>query len=1237
MALHITYSNSFTVLLTALNVNLDFDKANGKESLFDPIEIVVPGKEIEAAVLRKLCEKSGISVGFHFSNLAEWLRPYGAFWHTASLESFKLPWSLLPILFAIQGKKQDQLHCPLTNYAQLLDVLEGKSELEVFSLAERIARVFTKYVNYRYDWVTSWIDDARKTEDDASLAKQPEFLWQKSLWQELHAIDELRERESEMPFASSYTGKILTLSGELLGKTDSRYQAPVDTSPVHIFLPHTLPPLAFPVLAKQAQTRDVRLYIFNPCCEYWFDPNDAVPLALFHGKKSEPGWKVPQKINRFLHENATSVRAFIDRLWRYAPDEGLTSDKIIEDSFTRPKDDLVAVSKMRCLWKEMQEKVSEDINGSDQSMIWRKRIAPNGQSLTLLDAIANSFLFDCPLKGNGEAFSFDIDEFDAKKDQSFRIFKATSLSSQIEATIDWIDALSEKHHYKADDFLVVTPNITAAAGLVRGLLNARDPEHRIDYKILGEVNVEENAFLEAFSFLFEKSDFDSFLELISTPLFMQAWLLTFEEIEILRNWLATAGFRLGVNAEHLDSLARETVLEENDTTLARALERLALGFAYDKTGVQSLGRSLAVTGDELTAFETVSKDSELFAKLLTMGEVLKGLVNYAKEIQRARFRFSASEWKTFTLKLLEDLFPEEHSNKVREAKEVFTEALDGLHETITSTLEKTDELISPEVYRASLERTLGVTIRHSRHDGAVTFASMDALRDIPFKAIAMVGLDEDSQFPGEQVQEEFDLTCAYRHREDAPKPRRGDQDSRIDNRAVFLGLLCAAEKHVLITYNAGEKPLDKPKGASSVLEDLTQWLSEEAPGLVEKISGILPASRFTLTSFFPALKENHSSQFFSNRNRKEYEALVSSLRESNKTEEKAPAEDFLRGFDASKKDEETLRTVLFRKLCKAWIDPTEYVLQKLRLTVGLDDELTVSRILPPDLSADKLRKTQLQRLLRRELDIRYPKLKSDSHKEVIVNELCNLPLIRLNPTLGCQAVREYAVKNLVGTIYDYKKIEETIAPNGTEKLDVGFVTFDAVRLRLPAIDILCETKESKTIDFLYSAYSARDCQRAALLQIALLASDYAKETGKRFRLRLVYEKDNVVSEITFERGTEKQPYADLSEIEPENAQALIAQFLRYEEALSTRFRVTPTPPYHGPNAKKTLPALDPLWRGFEKLKKELEIKKGSLDGAYVFSLKEGEKQNVLINEAVTKTIDDIEELLNKAQDAHNND
>ncbi len=1226
MALHITYSNSFDVLMATLEVNLNFDLENEAASIFSPIEIVVPGKEIEGAILRKLCEKKGISIGFSFSNLADWLRPYGAFWHTASLESFKLPWSLFPILLAIKEKNVSQLHCPLSNYAQLSEALEGKSARELFSLAERIARVFTKYVNYRYDWVTSWIDSRHKTEDDESLLKQPEFLWQKSLWQELYAIDQTRERESEKPFATSYTGKILELSQELLDKVDSRYRVKKETGPVHIFLPHTLPPLAFPVLAKQAQTRDVRLYIFNPCCEYWFDPNDAVPIALFHSKGNEPGWKVPCKTNRFLHENAKSIRAFIDRLWRYAPDEGLTSDKLIEDRFTRPKDDLVAVNKMRCLWKEMQEKVSADVNGSDQSMIWCKRVAKEKTPLSLLDAIANSFLFDCPLKGNDSEFSFDTENFDAKSDRSFRIFKAASLSSQIEATIEWIDALRGEKHYKADDFLVVTPNITAASSLIRGLLNARDAEHRIDYKILGEVNVEENAFLEAFSFLFETPDFDGFLHLVSSPTFMQAWNLNFEEIEIWRNWLATAGFRQAINQEHLLGLNRENSAEDNDTTLARALERLALGFAYDKTGVQSFGRSLAVTGDELTQFETVSKDADIFEKLLTLGEALKSLISYAKETERKNFHFAVSEWKTFTQKLLDALFPSERSRDVREAKEIFIEALDALHETITSTLEQSDEPIAPEVYRASLERTLGVTIRQSRHDGAVTFASMDALRDIPFKAIAMIGLDEDSQFPGEQVQEEFDLTCAYRHREDAPKPRRGDQDSRIDNRAVFLGLLCSAQKNVLITYNAGEKPLDKPKGASSVVEDLIQWLNEEAPGLVEKISGILPASRLTLKSFYPNLDENAFTRFFSNRNQKEYEALLGAIRADDK--DAMPSEDFLRGFEPPETNEEGMRTVLFRKLSQAWTNPSEYVLQKLRLTVSLDDELSATRILPPDLEADKLRKSQLQRLICAQLDKRYPKLDANSDKESVVTELCGLPVISLNPTLGCPAVRTLGVEKLVGEAYEFKRIAQEIAPNGTEKLDVGFVTFDSVRLRLPAIDILPETKESETIDFLYSAYSASARQRAALLQIALLASDYAKETGKRFRLRLIFaEKNESPSEVSFERNTEKSPYYDLSEAAPENARNLIATLLRYEKALNTRFRLTPTRNFYSANDKKNLPSLDPLWRGFEKKKSELETKKAALDDSYVLSLKPAKKQDLLINEAIDKATNDIEELL----------
>ena len=374
MALHIAYSNSYDVLKAQLTVNLTTDSQSGTDLLFSPIQIVVPSREIENDIARSLCQTDGICIGFSFSNLAGWLKPYGSFWHTSSIDNFTLPWSLYPILTRIQ--KENNVH---SDYGRLVEHLKGMTPGELFSLAEHIARVFTKYVNYRYDWVCSWIGDPNATIDTDKLDTLPDLPWQKRLWQELRSRDKAKEEPSSIYATSSYTGKILALQEQLLG--DSAEEKPLETktTPVHIFLPHTLPPLAMPVLAKQAQECDVWLYVFNPCCRYWFDPGDAVPKDLFHWTENTH----MAEQNRLLRENARSIRAFIDRLWQYAPDEGMSASKLIEDNFSRGKRDLKG---MRRLWEQASASIYAKVADTDQSFIWQKRQPQDGKPLTLLDA-----------------------------------------------------------------------------------------------------------------------------------------------------------------------------------------------------------------------------------------------------------------------------------------------------------------------------------------------------------------------------------------------------------------------------------------------------------------------------------------------------------------------------------------------------------------------------------------------------------------------------------------------------------------------------------------------------------------------------------------------------------------------------------------------------------------------------------------------------------------------------------
>ena len=233
MALHIAYSNSYDVLKAQLTVNLRTDSKSGTNLLFSPIQIVVPSREIENDIARRLCRADGICIGLSFSNLAGWLKPYGSFWHTSSIDNFTLPWSLYPILTRIQ--RENDVH---SDYGRLLEHLKGMTPGELFSLAEHIAHVFTKYVNYRYDWVCSWLGDSEATRDTRELDKQPDLLWQKRLWQELRGRDRAQEQTGSSYTTASYTGKILELQEQLLGDCAEGRTTENQATPVHIFLPH---------------------------------------------------------------------------------------------------------------------------------------------------------------------------------------------------------------------------------------------------------------------------------------------------------------------------------------------------------------------------------------------------------------------------------------------------------------------------------------------------------------------------------------------------------------------------------------------------------------------------------------------------------------------------------------------------------------------------------------------------------------------------------------------------------------------------------------------------------------------------------------------------------------------------------------------------------------------------------------------------------------------------------------
>jgi exodeoxyribonuclease V gamma subunit len=123
------------------------------------------------------------------------------------------------------------------------------------------------------------------------------------------------------------------------------------------------------------------------------------------------------------------------------------------------------------------------------------------------------------------------------------------------------------------------------------------------------------------------------------------------------------------------------------------------------------------------------------------------------------------------------------------------------------------------VIRGWLESVLAGDARHAGFmTGGVTLCAMKPMRAIPFRVIAMLGLDH-ATFPRRDRRAAFDLIEGSR--------RPGDRDPRADDRQLFLDTLLCAQDRLILSY-VGRNALDNSERADSVvLSELLDQLDRE--------------------------------------------------------------------------------------------------------------------------------------------------------------------------------------------------------------------------------------------------------------------------------------------------------------------------------------------------------------------------------------------------------------------------
>ena len=891
--IHTIYSNSYEVLRAVLLSNIErlgfaSDEADAFEASGDPsfaelcskvferVPVIIPSRAIEVDLQRAIAEKSQVCAAMDFMYLSAWMGFFSKE-PLANVVGNEADWMIWRILSETGPGSFREAVRKASPASRLERYLEGRSSEEIFSLARHISRVFVAYATYRVDWLFDWLDIHRELvpngieahEEKRKLEAHPDYVWQRMLWQRLAE----EPRWQGKAFLSSLPASLDALahapkSMKRLEVSEGRFA--VLPEALHIFTPFVVPPLMLPIIKAYAHAgRDVWFYLLNPCSEYWFD---LVPQRLFDWRAAESRNDSSGVIKAgdhrevghpILADNGLSVRANIDRLWRFteAPD---TAGPSAGDA-PEPKgwlaiselDQTPTVTSVESSGErrdqvplprriETYDAFLRRLFGGFRDIRAETDVAAQSYYLeanepTLLRRVQDSILLLEPDLNQRATAAMPLFRSD---DDSIHFVAAPTATRELEGLADWLQAKFEADKsLRPEDVLVVTPDITAASPLIEKVFGSLPEGARIDYRITGAETGAENAPAQAMSALVSLLDSrcrrEDFCAWLALPPIAERFGFTVEDLGTISSWLAAAGFRFGLSDAHLEAIDPVTFAKVRETSLARALERLVFGLTLPDEAEEPWGDVLPVR-----------EGSESWVSVSDRPDLLMSLCEIAQKLERLRLlatkgecsvaplsSVSASDslaaqtpdaWTAWIAEALEVLFAKETPENDYGAIRSAADTVRGEIELAVASSEVEEGAAGAANFsvpfrlfmKVFLER-LGEASTSGRPGSAVTFAGMSALRGLPYKIIAVIGLNHDCSFPGTMRFEEFDLMGAA--------PRRGDRDSRVDNRNVFLDLLLAARKTFLVSYVCGTNEADL-KEPSIVAGELRDWLLSFAKG-----------------------------------------------------------------------------------------------------------------------------------------------------------------------------------------------------------------------------------------------------------------------------------------------------------------------------------------------------------------------------------------------------------------------
>ena len=418
----------------------------------------------------------------------------------------------------------------------------------------------------------------------------------------------------------------------------------------------------------------------------------------------------------------------------------------------------------------------------------------------------------------------------ATDDASLRVHSAHGELRQLEIVRDQLlAAMADDATLRPHDLLLLVPDAAAWAPLVDAVFGVTEPDvPQIRYRIADRPARGEDQAADAFSMLLGlhggRLTHSEVFELLARPLVHTALGLAETDVDALSAVTHAANTRWGYDAASREALGMPAYEE---ASWRASLDRLLIGIA---TGVHD-----DLLLDVLPQAGDTHGDAESIATLATWIDSLAAALD---DWDTPR---TPAAWSVTMQSAVQTLLSTPDTRDAQSVASV-TRLLSELADLSFSASYSGD--VPFGVVRDWLEAQLDLdTFGSGFLSGGMTVAALKPMRSLPFKVIAVVGLDE-GVFPRRERRAAFDM-LELEH-------RAGDRDMRTDDRQLFLDLLCAAEQRLILTYSGRAVTDNSPRASSVVIDELLDHLDRRTGGVArERIVVVHPLQPFSRRYFAP--------------------------------------------------------------------------------------------------------------------------------------------------------------------------------------------------------------------------------------------------------------------------------------------------------------------------------------------------------------------------------------------------